>query len=138
MTRHATLSPEMDAWLAKRRASEIAIALAVEPFRDEHGKQEPRRSSPAWTHAVEFTDAEWRCLWERFRGVSTPLIGFARRLQRSTSDVMTFSVEQRCWALALAFKYRRKVFFNPRAGELNEEQFVAGIKRLAAREAPKK
>lgn len=79
---------------------------------------------------------EWRFLWARFETVSTPLIGFARRLQCSTTDVMSLSSEQRCWALALAFKYRRKVFFNPRAGALNEAQFVAGIRKLSSAQKP--
>jgi hypothetical protein len=132
MTR--TLSPAMDAWLAKRETAERALAIAVEPFRDEHGKLEPRRTSPDWTRTVEFTEAEWRFLWARFQPVGTPMIGFARRLQVSTGDVMSLSAEQRCWALALAFKYRRKVFFNPRAALLNETQFVAGVRKLAAKE----
>lgn len=38
---------------------------------------------------------------------------------------------------ALAFKYRRKVFFNPRAGALNEAQFVAAVRRLCAKETSK-
>lgn len=134
MTR--TLSVEMDAWLRDRETKERAIAVAVEPFRDSHGKNlEPRRTSPDWTRIVEFSDAEWRFLWGRFQNVGTPLLGFARRLQTSTADVMLMSPEQRCWALALAFKYRRKMFFNPHAGKLNEQQFVAGIRKLAATSA---
>jgi|GEM_PF-4227376 len=131
-----TLSPEMDSWLLAREQQERSITLAVEPFRDEHGKLEPRRTSPDWTRTVEFTDAEWRFLWSRFQPVGTPHFGFARRLQCSTADVTTLSPEQRCWALALAFKYRRKVLFHPRAAELSEEQFVAGIRKLAATKSP--
>lgn len=127
-----TYSEACDEWLADRERKERDIATSVEVFRDEHAKLEPRRTSPDWTRAVEFTDTEWRFLWDRFRPVNTPSFCFARRLQTSTSDVMKLSPEQRCWVLALAFKYRRKVFFNPRAGELNEQQFVAGVRKLAA------
>lgn len=127
-----TLSPEMDAWLSDRVQKEQAIACAIEPFRESHKGLEQRQTSPAWTREVEFTEAEWRFLWSRFQSVSLPMIGFARRIQASTSDVMTLSAEQRCWALALAYKYRRKVFFNPKAGLLNEQQFVNGIRKLAA------
>lgn len=123
----------MDAWLCSREKAERSIALAVEPFRDQHGKLEPRRTSPDWTRTVEFTESEWRFLWKRFQPVGTPCFGFARRLQASTTDIMSLSPEQRCWALALAFKYRRKVFFNPRAAELDCPQFVAAIRRLAAK-----
>lgn len=128
-----TMSRECDAWLADRRAKEASVAQAADLWRA--GDELPRRTSPAWTREVEFTDAEWRLLWRRFQPVGTPRIGFARRLQTSATDVMTLSPEQRCWALALAFKYRRRIFFNPRAGLLNEVQFVAGIKHLAAQEA---
>lgn len=131
---HRTMSDTLDQWLLNHEQTERAIAIATEPFRDEHGKLEPRSTSPDWTRTVEFTDAEWRFLWSRFQPVSTPCIGFARRLQTSTTDIMTMSVEQRCWALVLAFKYRRKVLFNPRAAKLDEAQFVAGIKRLAAKQ----
>lgn len=129
------MSPELDQWILDHEQAERAIKLATEPFRDEHGKPEPRRTSPDWTRMVEFTDAEWRFLWSRFQPVGTPCYGFARRLQTSTTDIMTMSPEQRCWALALAFKYRRKVFFNPKAAELDEARFVAGIKRLAAKKS---
>ncbi len=129
------MSPELDSWLQAQQSHYRAIALATEPFRHEHGKPEPRRTSPDWTRTVEFTDSEWRFLWSRFQPVGTPCYGFARRLQASTTDIMTMSPEQRCWALAMAFKYRRKVFFNPKAALLDEAQFVAGIKRLAAKKS---
>ncbi len=135
MTRQ--MSPELDRWVQEREQTERALALAAETWREEHGKSEPRRTSPDWTRLIEFTDAEWQFLWSRFQPVGTPIFGFARRLQTSGQDVMKFSAEQRCWALALAFKYRRKVLFNPRAGLLSEEQFVAGIRRLAAKHKPK-
>src|SRR5688500_18530714 len=128
-----TLSPEMDTWLANRRVKEAEVARASQLW--DHGNGEKRVTSPAWTHGIVLSDREWRFVWQRFRPVSTPLVGFARRLQKSTPDVMTLSPEQRCWVLALAFKYRRKVFFNPRAGLLNEEQFVAVIRKLSLKES---
>lgn len=130
---NATLSPEMDQWLAERRQREAEVARAAQLWDDGAGLK--RVTSPAWTHGVEFTESEWRLLWRRFQPVGVPVYGFARRLQTSTTDVMMLSPEQRRWVLALAFKYRRRIFFNPRAGLLNEAQFVAGIKELAAREA---
>lgn len=129
----ATMSPEMDAWVSARRDTEIRIAAGIEVFREDHEGIEPRRTSPIWTRSVELSDAEWRFVWSRFQGVSLPMLGFARRLQVATADVMTFSPEQRCWVLALAFKYRRKVFFNPRAGRLDEQAFVRGIRDLTAK-----
>lgn len=130
-----TYSDECDRWLLDRRTKEAEIARAAEVWKDPAEKAEPRRTSPEWTRTVAFTPAEWQFVWSRFRQVSLPMLGFARRLQKSTTDVMSLSAEQRCWVLALAFKYRRKVFFNPRAGKLNEEQFVNGVRTLAARKA---
>jgi hypothetical protein len=125
-----TLSPEMDQWFAERQAKEAEVARAAQLWDDGDGVK--RVTSPAWTHGIELSDTEWRFLWSRFQPVGVPVYGFARRLQTATTDVMMLSPEQRRWVLALAFKYRRKVFFNPRAGLLSEEQFVAGIRKLAA------
>ncbi len=132
-TQHLTMSPELDAWLSDRRAKEAAIEHAAQLWNDGEG---PRRvTSPAWTHEAELTDAEWRFLWKRFRPVGTPMIGFARRLQRTgPDDIMAMSPEQRRWVLALAFKYRRKVCFNPAAGKLDEATFVKVIRQLAGKQ----
>jgi hypothetical protein len=129
----ATMSPEMDRWLADRQKSEAEVQRAAQLWDDGNG---PRRvTSPAWTHGVEFTEAEWRWLWKRFQPVHLPVPAFGRRLQASTTDVMSLSPEQRRWVLALVFKFRRQVFFNPRAGLLNEECLVVAIKQLAAKDA---
>ena len=131
------MSPEMDQWLATRRAREAEIELAAQIWTDPESGETKRRTSPTWTHEVNFTESEWRFLWKRFQPVGTPLFGFARRLQCSTTDVMSLSEEQRCWVLALAFKYRRKVFFNPCASKLNEAAFVHGVRELANKEKAK-
>jgi len=117
--------------LRDRQAKEAEVARTAQLWRESEDAPLKRVTSPAWTHGIELTDGEWRFLWQRFQPVGVPLFGFARRLQTSTTDVLTLSPEQRRWVLALAFKYRRKVFFNPRAGLLDETAFVAWIKKLA-------
>jgi hypothetical protein len=126
-----TMSVEMDTWLAERTVSEAALAQAEEQLSngEETGK---RPTSPVWARQIEFTAPEWRELYRRFQQVGTPSFGFARRIQTATTDVMLLSREQRAWVLALAFKYRRKVFFNPKAADLDVKAFCTGIRRLTA------
>lgn len=126
-----TLSPEMDRWLQERTLTEAVLEQASEAWSE--AKPEKRRTSPEWARVVEFTESEWRLLWSRFQIVGTPSIGFARRIQTCGIDIMRMSDEQRAWALALAYKYRRKIFFNPKAGQLDAGAFVHGIRQLAER-----
>lgn len=131
-----SIIPEWSDWLAGQRARYGAIEQAAQLWNADDAKPERTRTSPPWTREVAFTDAEWRFLWRRFQPVGTAPFGFARRLQCAISDVMALSPEQRCWALALAYKYRRKVFFNPAAGRLTEAAFCAGIRKLAGKGNP--
>ena len=129
MSTHRTMSPEMDAWLEQREANLREGQQAMEVM----AKNEASISrSPEWTHTVALNTAQWVWLFKKYQKVSTPMLGFARRMQTTVGNPETMSKEQVRWLLALAYKYRRQIFSpTNKSAKLTEAEFVEQVRRKA-------